>query len=463
MRTVSIDIGSTWTKGAVFDVGSDNRLTLVNYTLSPTTPHHLAEGFFTVLNDVLNVKDARPLLQSGEINLNYSSSAKGGLAVAALGLVPSITLESAKVTAHSAGAKVSQHFAYKLNKSDIKALENSPPDILLFTGGTDGGDVGYGIYNAKLLAESNLDCAIIYAGNRDIQDDIREILGYKDLTVTGNVLPSLDAPDPIQARKAICDIFLSKIVKGNGLDIIIDQTEAQPRPTPYSVFEFTHHIRNYVPGWDQFLLIDMGGATTDVYSACDNDLLPDTILHGIPEPTIKRTVEGDLGMRVSALIAGEAGNTLAHHYFSGDQRQMDAFYQYLKHINTYPDYLPTSGDEKIFDQLLAGICVGLATERHAGTKKQVCTSAGTVDLQIGRDLSRVRKVIGSGGWLPRSPDFDIQRWLKYRKLDQQGKQVLLPNEFEYYRDSQGLFPLLANVACRFPEMAAQTGVQILTR
>jgi len=105
MQTVSVDIGSTWTKAALFAQEGDE-LTLVNHVLTPTTTHHLAEGFFASLNRVLNVADARPLLHRGDVTLKYSSSAKGGLAVAAMGLVPSITLESAKVTAHSAGAKI---------------------------------------------------------------------------------------------------------------------------------------------------------------------------------------------------------------------------------------------------------------------------------------------------------------------------------------------------------------------
>ena len=133
MQTVSVDIGSTWTKAALF-AHEGEELTLINHVLTPTTTHHLADGFFASLNQVLNVADARPLLKSGEVQLKYSSSAKGGLAVAAMGLVPSITLESAKVTAHSAGAKIAQYYAYKLNRHDIQALENSPPDILLFTG-----------------------------------------------------------------------------------------------------------------------------------------------------------------------------------------------------------------------------------------------------------------------------------------------------------------------------------------
>ncbi|SUG56737.1 Uncharacterised protein [Salmonella enterica subsp. diarizonae] len=93
MQIVSVDIGSTWTKAALFAQEGD-ALTLVNHALTPTTTHHLADGFFASLNQVLNVADARPLLKNGDIQLKYSSSAKGGLAVAAMGLVPSITLES---------------------------------------------------------------------------------------------------------------------------------------------------------------------------------------------------------------------------------------------------------------------------------------------------------------------------------------------------------------------------------
>lgn len=463
MISVSIDIGSTWTKGAVFEVGDNDNIVVKNYALSPTTPHHLAEGFFSVLNKILGVSDARPLLASGKVKIDYSSSAKGGLSVAAIGLVPNITLESAKVTAHSAGAKVSQHFAYNLNKSDVRALEKSPPDILLFTGGTDGGDCSHGLLNAKLLAQSDLECAIIYAGNRDLDDEVQDILGSKDLTIVDNVLPNLDSPNPYGARKAICDIFLHKIVKGKGLDIIVDQTGEEPLPTPYSVFELVQQIRQHVPDWETFMLIDMGGATTDIYSSYNNHLLPDTVMHGLPEPLIKRTVEGDLGMRVSAINAGEIGASMIDHYFAHQQTKIDAFHHYLKYITTHPGYVPSSDEECVFDQLLAGICVGYASERHAGTKTQVCTCAGNIDLQLGRDLSLVQKVIGTGGWLSRADSFDIHNWLKYRDFDDKGKQVLLPNQFEYYRDTQGLLPLLANVARRFPKAAAQTGVRILNK
>lgn len=461
MQIVSVDIGSTWTKAALFTPEGDG-LTLVNHVLTPTTTHHLAEGFFTSLNQVLNVADARPLLNSGDVTLKYSSSAKGGLAVAAMGLVPSITLESAKVTAHSAGAKIAQYYSYKLNRHDIQTLEDSPPDILLFTGGTDGGEESYGLANARALAASKLDCAIIYAGNRDIQDDVQAILGHKDLIVVDNVLPDLDHPNPYAARKAICDVFLSRIVKGKGLDVIVGETGEEPMPTPWTVYELVKAISDVDSEWKEFMLIDMGGATTDVYSASANMLSPDTVLHGVPEPFVKRTVEGDLGMRVSAMVVGESTQELVNVVFAQQPQRQEAFYGYLRHLVAHPDYLPVTEEEKHFDTLLAGLCVGYASERHAGTKKQVCTCVGNVDLQTGRDLTTVRKVVGSGGWLSRASQFDVHRWLKYRELDDSSRRVLLPGQFDYYRDAKGLLPLLANVARLDPQAAARTSIHCLT-
>lgn len=48
MRTVSVDIGSTWTKAALFGREGDT-LTLINHVITPTTPHHLAEVFSLAL------------------------------------------------------------------------------------------------------------------------------------------------------------------------------------------------------------------------------------------------------------------------------------------------------------------------------------------------------------------------------------------------------------------------------
>lgn len=184
-----------------------------------------------------------------------------------MGLVPETTLETAKLVAYSAGAKLSQVLSYRLTSSDIRALEQSPPDILLFAGGTDGGNSEYVLANAKALGESRLSCSMVYAGNRSVWDEVSALLANKDFCAVENLLPTLEASNPEPVREALRAIFLRRIVKGKGLDKVIGMAGSDPVPTPYAMYEFSRAIREHVPGWQDFIAVDIGGATTDVYSA----------------------------------------------------------------------------------------------------------------------------------------------------------------------------------------------------
>ena len=460
MIAVSIDIGSTWTKGARFSVRPDG-LGLERRTVVATTTDNLADGFQAVLEQLVDGPDPLEQIRNGQIRLSYSSSAKGGLAVAALGIVPEITLESARIAAYSAGAKVTKVFSYRLTKSDIRALEASQPDILLFAGGTDGGHVDCVLANADALARSSVGCSIVYAGNRALQDDVAERLADKDLIVVDNVLPEMNLPNPDPAREAMRGIFLEKIVKGKGLDTIIARTGVEPMPTPYAVYEFAKHISKTVPGWSDFILLDMGGATTDVYSAHRETPEPGTILRGLPELEVKRTVEGDLGLRVSALSASEAVRDLVADALGRDADRIAAFDDYIQSVARQPDYLPDDAQGQAFDAILAGACVAQACGRHAGRTTDVYTCDGKVRVQTGRDLTKVKRIIGSGGWLSQSAAFNPAPWLGRMGVDARGRAVLLPTDIEYFRDEQYLFPLLANVARIFPDEAASAGIDLL--
>lgn len=456
---VSIDIGSTWTKGAIFEL-LDGQLVLNARASFPTTIHNLALGFTNVLNKLL--PDAERQLACGKARLFYSSSAKGGLAVAALGIVPEITLNTAKMAAASAGAKLTEVFSYRLTRSDIRQLEDSPPDILLFAGGTDGGNTDYVLANAAALAKSGLQCPMIYAGNRCIQDEVVELLSGHDLVCVENLLPTLDAPNPEPTRKAIRSIFLSNIVKGKGLDTIVSQTGIEPLPTPYAVYEFTQKIRKHVTGWDEFVLLDLGGATTDVYSAHKESPATATVIRGIPETECKRTVEGDLGLRVSAQSAVSSTREMITETLEGNEPVLAQLDQFASDLVRQPDFLPRDQIKKSFDSLLAGACISQACQRHAGRMHDVWTSDGMVNVQAGRDLTQVKAVIGTGGYLSRVADFNPEPWIARKLIDAQGKRILLPTQVAYYRDQNYLFPLLANIAQAFPEEAAHAGIDCLT-
>ena len=456
MIVVCIDVGSTWTKGAAFYVEA-GEARLLGRGACPTTVANLADGFFDVLRRLID-GDPLAMLREGRLKLQYSSSAKGGLAVAAIGLVPEMTVEIGKIAAQSAGAKLTQVFSFSLTRGDIARLEASPPDILLFAGGTDGGNTNYVLANAEAVGRSAIDCEIVYAGNRAVADDVAERLKGKRLRIVDNLMPVFNEPNPDPARDAIRAIFLETIVKGKGLDRIMDATGAAPAPTPFAVLEYARAIRAHAPGWENFVLFDMGGATTDVYSAHREAPEAGTVLRGLPEPELKRTVEGDLGMRVSARTTALLGDAAA---CTAAKVAPAALQGYVERLMRQPECLPQNAEEERLDALLAGVCVGHACARHAGRMATIYTPDGEMKVQTGRDLRKVARVIGSGGWLARAKDFDPAPWFAAHAVDARGRLALVPRQFAYYRDEAYLFPLLANLAREFPEAAAQAGVRQL--
>lgn len=464
MIVAAIDIGSTWTKGAAFSVDPQtDHVSVLKRAVHPTTVNNLSDAFFRVLNEIADGKDALRLLRSGEMKLQYSSSAKGGLAVAAIGLVPEVTLEVGKIAAQSAGARVSQVFSYNLTGADIAQLETCKPDILLFAGGTDGGNSQYVLANAEKVAASNIDCEIIYAGNRAVAEDVQRLLAHKRLRVVDNILPQYNEPNPEPAQNAIRTVFLDTIVKGKGLDQIVEATGAEPLPTPYVFLEYVRAIHNHEPDWDEFVVFDMGGATTDVYSVHKDAPEPGVIVRNIYEPDIKRSVEGDLGMRVSAHAVARVGEAPLQTALKRLEIDPATFTAYADRLAEMPEYLPEQADERTMDEVIAGACVGYAAARHAGRWSTMYTIEGEVKVQTGRNLSRVSKIIGAGGWLSRQSGFNPASWMADHAIDRRGRNVLLPQQFDYYRDDQCLFPLLANLAREYPRAAARSGVGMLVK
>ena len=201
---VSIDIGSTYTKGALF-LRTEEGLRLVQRVITPTTQEDLSQGFAKVYTQLTGLpygeareeeprkgepvtrvspgrrqgeeetrkREGEPTTRSypgnkeGETRatprVRFSSSAKGGLRIAAIGLVPDLTLQIARLAAWSAGGKIVADSSYKLREDRLSEILRTSPDIVLFTGGTDGGNEETVLWNAKKLAASSFSGTILYA------------------------------------------------------------------------------------------------------------------------------------------------------------------------------------------------------------------------------------------------------------------------------------------------------------
>jgi uncharacterized protein (TIGR01319 family) len=446
-RLLSIDIGSTYTKGAVFRLSGES-LEFLNRAVCPTTVAHLKNGFDAVRYRLDPNKTAD--------RVYFSSSAKGGLAISAIGLVPDLTLKAARSAALSAGGKVVSVHAYKLTITHLEELTAQKPDILLLAGGTDGGNESYVRHNAEILCRlpsltPDLPLpAVVYAGNSVLKDEICAMLGGAcfDVYPAQNILPQIDQMTPDGAREKIRDVFLRSIVHGKGLDAIQAEIGAAPLPTPLAVLKLVEAMRAEAP-WD-FLLIDMGGATTDVYSAGGGvEAESRVIMRGLPEPEIKRTVEGDLGMRVSAAAAANSADDALSRLLKDDERE--AFATFIARLTAAPDYLPAAPVEIRFDGILASICIQNAMQRHAGTWRRVFTAMGETFVQQGKDLRGIPVVIGSGGFLSAMEGF-----VPGPPQNNPHREIisLTPERYNYHRDYNYLFPLLGSIAAEFPRQAA---------
>lgn len=392
-----IDFGSTYTKLRAVDL--ETRTLLGSGQGPSTVASDVTIGMQAALGDLEERLGRLP-------DFRYrlaSSSAAGGLKMVTVGLVKELTSEAARFAALGAGARLVDTFAYQLSKRDMASIIGHKPDIILLAGGTDGGNSEVILHNAEILAGSKLACPIIVAGNRSAADDAEVILADagKDVRVTGNVMPALGTLDIEPARAAIRDVFIARIVNAKGLDRAHEYFDELLMPTPAAVFEAAKLLSDGPHGrggLGPLLVVDIGGATTDVYSVADGDPTEGRILQqGLPEPFAKRTVEGDLGMRHNAgEIIEAAGQDAVAALAGANTPDIDTF---LERIAADVERLPESEEERAFDAALAQCAIRIAVTRHAGTVEIVHTLNGPVAAQRGKDLSPVATVIGTGGAL----------------------------------------------------------------
>jgi uncharacterized protein (TIGR01319 family) len=318
-----------------------------------------------------------------------------------IGLVRELTAEAARQAALGAGAKVVGTFAYRLTPADDQRIAELAPDIVLLAGGTDGGNSDVIRHNATRIAQSGLACPIVVAGNRDVAQDLVAVLARhgKPAVLTENVMPSFGELNIDPAREAIRQVFIDRIVHAKGIDRAAAQFDALLMPTPAAVMEGARLLADGPSGrggLGDLLVIDIGGATTDVHSvSLGAPSREGVIQHGLPEPRVKRTVEGDLGMRHNAEAIVDAVGLDAIRTRSG--LAADTIQGLLRKIAADVEHLPQSTDEAQFDEALAWAAVRLAVKRHVGTLKVVQTVQGPVMVQIGKDLTAVSNVIGTGG------------------------------------------------------------------
>ena len=401
-----IDFGSTNTKVTAVDLEEGKLLgTAASYTTIQTDINDGLENALKKLHEKLG----------GELDYaaKYAcSSAAGGLRMIASGLVPELTAEAARQAALGAGAMVMKTYSYELTDDDAEEIAAIKPDIFLLTGGTDGGNKDNIIQNAQVVAGIDADFPVLIAGNRAAVRTCQKILeeSGKQVMITENVMPRFNELNIEPAQSKIRELFLDRIIKAKGLSQASQLISGIMMPTPAAVLaamELLSKGTEEQKGLGELVAVDVGGATTDLYSMTDG--APDragTVLKGLPEPFAKRTVEGDIGMRYSAAGIVEAAGMKRISLLSGLDE--DRCWELLDLITEDTSTMPDTDELKAFDKALASMAVKTGLTRHAGTVEKVYTPMGEAWVQSGKDLSRVDKIIITGGSLIHGEPEDVK-------------------------------------------------------
>ena len=362
------------------------------------------------------------------------SSAAGGLRMVCIGLVPEYTTEAGRLAALGAGAKVVGTYSYELSRGETEEITAMAPDIILLTGGTDGGNKNIICHNARVLAGAEESIKnIIVAGNKSAADEIHDIFTNveKKVYYTKNVMPEFGELDLDPVNEKIRDIFIRHITEAKGIARVRSMIEDVLMPTPSAVLEAAKLIADGVKqesGLGELMLVDVGGATTDVYSIATGTPTKNGVtMIGLPEPYAKRTVEGDLGLFHNLDTLAE----LAVREFTAEDTH-DAEFQ--KRIRALRDVLSVpSGNEQTHDQLmLSRKAVMTAVDRHVGRLERKVTHNGEIWFQRGKDLSKVGVVLGGGG--PLAFSADPRYVLEGAALEQEASAVLKPRSPSFVLD-----------------------------
>ncbi len=429
---LATDCGSTTTKAILIE-RKDGEYRLICRGEAPTTVEAPAEDVTRgVLNAVGEIEDLtnrrfisdekviRP--REGENGCDAyigTSSAGGGLQMMVAGAVKKMTAESAERAALGAGSIVMDALATddgRPSHEQIERIRGMRPDMILLSGGTDGGTKKHPVEMAQIISAADpkprfgvgYKLPVIYAGNQDATGEVRDILGDKAaLYVTENLRPTLESENLKPARDKIHDLFLEHVMaQAPGYNKLMGWTSVPLMPTPGAVGLIMQLIaqREKI----QVVGVDIGGATTDVFSVFRGDKEDPG-----SETVFNRTVSANLGMSYSIFnVVAEAGFENVVRWVPLDVDERDIRNR-IRNKMIRPTTIPQTIEELMVEQAISREALRLAFIQHkqmaVGLKgvQQQRTIADAFEQDLAGqtlvDMMGLNMIVGSGGVLSHSP------------------------------------------------------------
>jgi uncharacterized protein (TIGR01319 family) len=436
VRVLITDCGSTTTKALLFEE-AEGVWTLIGQADAPTTVEPPVSNVTVgVLNAVRELEEIshrqlltdtskrtresshRPFLPtSGRDGIDLfisTSSAGGGLQMIVTGLARQLSAHSAQRAALGAGAIVLDVVCNDDGRSDyerIETLRTLKPDILLMSGGTEGGAREQLTDMAELVRAAapeprfgaSLKLPCLFAGNSKVAEEVGKLLSSTtDFHNVPNIRPALEKEDIFPAREAIHELFLSHVMSHSpGYKELLSWCDKPIEPTPNAAGRV---IETYAREMNkQVLCVDIGGATTDIFSLCRSS-------YGAL--VYNRSVSANLGMSYSAgYVLKEAGLKGIAQWlpFSIDSEEL---IHLLRNKMVRPTTIPHDLTDLLVEQSLAREALRLSLRHHRslavglGGAIKKNTIGSIFSQRTPSSLLSLREldmIIGSGGVISHAP------------------------------------------------------------
>ena len=393
------------------------------------------------------IEDMKKNLHIENEDINYkhmlaTSSAAGGLRMTVHGLVYDMTVKAAKEAALGAGANIHLVTSGKLTKVDMSKLDKIKPNIILIAGGVDYGERETAIYNSEMIAASDLDIPVIYAGNSAVQDDVKLIFeAYskeKNLHIVPNVYPKIDILNIEPTREVIQNVFEKHIIEAKGMEKIREMVNGTIIPTPGAVMKASKILKDEI---GDLVTIDVGGATTDIHSVTEGTEKVQKVLVE-PEPIAKRTVEGDLGVYINKKNVAEMVK------IERLTKELEMSSEEIEEFINSDMAIPESEKHKRFIERLTKEAVIVSINRHAGGYRTYFGGKSQT-LAFGKDLTAVKWIIGTGGALTRLPA--REKILSEIALSNKGDKLLPTAEAKILIDNDYIMASLGVLSSLYKE------------
>ena len=420
---LATDCGSTTTKAILIQL-IDGSYRLTHRGEAPTTVEAPFEDVTRgVLNSILELEELSdhnilngeeiitPSSNSKGVDLYIStSSAGGGLQMMVAGVVKNMTGESAERAALGAGSIVMDIIASNDGRKyheKVKRIRELRPDMLLLSGGVDGGTVSHVVELSEIIASANpkprlgnnFKLPIIFAGNKNASKEIIDRLDeITDLKIVDNIRPTLDEENLQPSRDKIHDLFMEHVMaQAPGYDKLKKWVDTPIMPTPGAVGEIIKRIA--VKEEICVVGVDIGGATTDVFSVFDGQF--------------NRTVSANYGMSYSICnVMADAGIKNVSKWLSSELDESELTNRIANKM-IRPTTIPQTLEDLIIEQSIAREALRLSFEQHKnfavslkGVQQERTISDTFEQTMSGEtlvDLNKLDLIVGSGGVLSHAP------------------------------------------------------------